>query len=233
MTPWNAYLAATARLDEVRRAAESDAEAARAAATAAASELAGVRTRIILQRGRLADVASLTGEPAPVTDPQPAEREAAAAAIAQLAGDPTPALTAAVKGIRATLDAADATLSVVATGGGSSVPLGGWPPAARHGLVYGWHALLALVAVIEISVIAGNAPQAQLIVALLALGIPAGAWLLGWITVRVLFGIPGGRRSLPVRGTPGARRNTGGHGALLGAAICAVPMLVGMFLSVV
>jgi len=240
MSPWDEYVAALTVLDEVRRDADTSAEAQRVAVRAASDDLATVRARIALQRGRLSEVAALARQPSPGFEPLPAERVAAAAVVAPATSDPTPGVGVAIQGIRATLDAADATLSVVATGGDERRFLAGWSPAARHGLVYGWHALFALVAVVEISVILGASPQAKLLAAGAALLIPAGAWLLGWITVRVLFGVDdvasGRHRGPPGRGGgrgPGGGSRGGAHGGLLGAVICAVPLLVGMFLSIV
>jgi hypothetical protein len=232
MTPWDEYVATVVQLDGVRREADTSAEAQRTAVRAASEELATVRARIALQRGRLTDIAALARQPSPAIEPLPTEREAAAAVVAPATSDPTPGVGVAIQGIRATLDAADATLSAVAAGGDGRAFLPGWPPAARYALVYGWHALLALVAVIEIANIVGTSPQAQLLVAACAVAVPAGAWLLGWITVRVLFGA-GDQASGRHRGPPPGARARGSNGGILGAAICAVPVLVGMFMSVV
>jgi hypothetical protein len=232
MTAWDEYVAALVQLDEVRREADTSAEAQRASMRAATDELTTVRARIALQRGRLTEVAALAREPAPGVDPLPTERQAAAAVVAPATSDPTPGVGVAIQGIRATLDAADATLSAVAAGGGERAFLPGWSPPARHALIYGWHALLALVAVVEIATIVGTSPQAQLLAAACAVAVPAGAWLLGWITVRVLLGA-GDQGTTQRRGPRSGRGTRGSHGGLLGAAICAVPVLVGMFMSVI
>ncbi|HKD96268.1 MAG TPA: hypothetical protein VKB69_01580 [Micromonosporaceae bacterium] len=231
MTAWDEYLAAVAQLDDVRRQAEASAETQRVAVRAATDELATVRTRIALQRGRLTEIAVQTRQRPPGVDPLPAERVAAAAVVEPATSDPTPGVGVAIQGIRATLDAADATLSAASVGEGRRVPLSGWPPRARNAVIYGWHALLALIAVLEIAAILGASPQAKLLLAGFALIGPAGAWLLGWITVRVLFG--GGGRPRGRHWGPPAADGSGPRGGLLGAAICAVPLVVGMFLSVV
>lgn len=235
MTSWDEYVAAVVQLDEVRRQTETSAEEQRAAVRTASDELAGVRARIALQRGRLTEVAALARQRRPGVEPLPEERQAAAAVVAPATSDPTPGVGVAIQGIRATLDAADATLSAVAAGGGSRTFLPGLPPAARHAVIYGWYALVALVAVIEISRIVGSSPQAQLLLAACALAVPAGSWALGWITVRVLMGAgdPAAGRH---RGPPTVARSARAaraSGGLLGAAICAVPVVVGMFMSVV
>jgi hypothetical protein len=236
---WEDYRAAAVQLDEVRREAAAAVAAQQAAAEAAAAELAGVRQRIVLQRIRLTEVATRVARSVPLIEPQETERSAAAAMVASVTSDPTPGINAALQGARATLDAADATLSVAA-----DTPAGGIlssrSPAVRNGLVYGWYAVLALIALVEINAIAGASPQANLILVLFALLVPAGSWLLGWTSVKLLFGKATKDFGGTAIGLPGAAPETGltavltsPSGAVLGALICGVPLAVGVALSVV
>jgi len=240
MRRWDDYRAAAAQLDEVRREAAAAVAGQQAAAAQAANDLANIRQRIVLQRTRLTEVAGRVAKTVPLIEPLEAERAAAAAIVASVTSDPTPGINAALQGVRATLDAADATLSVAAdapTGGGV---LSRRSPAVRNSIVYGWYALFALIALIEINAIAGASPQANLVVVLLAVVVPAGSWLLGWASVKLLFGnatkdfggtaigLPG---AAPLTGVPAALASP--SGAVLGAVICAVPLGIGLWLSVV
>lgn len=240
MNRWEDYRAAAVQLDEVRREAAAAVTAQQAAAAAAAAELAGVRQRILLQRTRLTEVATRVARSVPLIEPQEAERSAAAAMVASVTSDPTPGINAALQGARATLDAADATLSVAADAPAGGGILSSRSPAVRNGLVYGWYAVLALIALVEINAIAGASPQANLIVVLFALLVPAGSWVLGWTSVKLLFGKATKDFGGTAIGLPGAAPDTGltavltsPSGAVLGALICAVPLAVGVALSVV
>jgi hypothetical protein len=226
VSDWDDYVAAIAALDAVRREATATVAAAEKAAEAAGAELAAVRQRIALQRSRLVEVAARYARTTPLIEPLDDERGAAAGAVGSVTSDPTPAINAALQGARATLDAADATLSATMNAPTASGPLPHWPPAVRNGLVYGWYALLALVVLVVVSVLAGDSPAARLVVIFFAVAVPIGALLLGWVSVKLLFG-RGTRRSV----MPGARAPS--SNLLLGAAICVWPMLIGIVLSVI
>jgi hypothetical protein len=149
--------------------------------------------------------------------------DAAAPAI-----DAAVTLGSALQSARGALDAADATLSTIANGPNQRGLLAGQPPGVRNAIVYGWFALLALVAVIEINAIAGPSVPAGVIIAVFSVIVPALAWVLGWICLRLLFGRTG---SLPVnRGRHFADRPSGG---VVGALLCAVPLVIGLILSAV
>ena len=146
--------------------------------------------------------------------------------------DATADIGVALQRVRATLDAADATLSSATSTPAQRGLLASRPPGVRNAIVYGWFALLALVAVIEINAIVGDSLQASVVVAVFSLIVPAGAWLLGWITLRLLFGRAaatetsvGGRHL----GDPAYRPS----GGVVGAMLCAVPLVIGLILSIV
>lgn len=230
MSAWDEYVAAAVQLDAVRREAAATVAAQEQAANAARTELGSVRQRIALQRSRLSDVATRYARTAPLIDPLADERGAAAAVVASVTSDPTPGINAALQGARATLDAADATLSAAVTAPVATGPLPSWPPAVRNGLVYGWYALLALIVLVVISGIAGGSQQAQLVVDFFAVIVPVGAWVVGWLSIKVLFG----RRASPRFGPPGsAAEKRQSSNLLLGVVICAWPMVIGIILSFV
>jgi hypothetical protein len=226
VSDWDDYVAAITALDVVRREATTTVAAQEKAAEAARAELAAVRQRIALQRSRLVDVAARYAHTTPLIEPLEEERGTAAGAVASVMSDPTPAINAALQGARATLDAADATLSATMSSPAASGPLPHWPPAVRNGLVYGWYALLALVVLVVVSVLAGDSPAARLLVIFFAIVVPVSALALGWISVKLLFG-RGTRRSV-VPGVSAPSSNL-----LLGAAICVWPMVIGIVLSVI
>ncbi len=228
MNGWEEYTVAVAQLDAIRREAAVTVSAQEQAAAAARKELGTVRQRIALQRSRLSDVAVRYAKGTPLIDPLAEERGAAAAVVASVTSDPTPGINAALQGARATLDAADATLSAAVSAPITTGPLPHWPSAVRNGLVYGWYALLALIALVVISGFAGNSPQAHLVVDLFAVVVPLGALLVGWISVRLLFGRGSRGRMAPgsMPATPAWSSNV-----LLGAAICVWPMIIGIVLS--
>jgi hypothetical protein len=241
MNRWDEYLAATVRLDHVRRESAATVAAQQAAAGAAAGELTAVRQRIALQRGRLSEIAVGVTRITPAVEPLETERGAAVALLAPTAspsehstrvGDATPDINAALQRARATLDAADATLSAATNAPTQRGLLAGRPPGVRNAIVYGWFALLALVAVIEINEIAGSSLQAGVVIALFALIVPAGAWVLGWVSLRLLFGRVGTTET----STAGRRLADASYrpsGGVVGALLCAVPLIVGLILSVI
>jgi hypothetical protein len=256
MNRWDEYLAATVRLDEVRRESAATVAAQQATAGATLSELAAVRQRISLQRTRLVEVATGLGRAVPLLEPLDAERATVVAltgqspigvaatsnavgrapsdaqAARQSIADATADITVALQRVRMTLDASDATLS-----GATSTPaqrglLASRPAGVRNAIVYGWFALLALVAVIEINSIVGDSFQASVVVAVFSLIVPAGAWILGWLTLRLLFGRAGVMEGSAIGRRLGdtAYRPPGG---VVGAMLCAVPLIVGLVLSIV
>jgi hypothetical protein len=222
---WDDYVSTIGELDAVRREAAATVAAQELAVHAAKTELGGVRHRIALQRSRLTDAAARLARPQPQIEPLDEERGAASAVVASVTSDPTPGINAALQGARATLDAADATLSAAIEQPEQSGPLPTWPPMARNALVYGWYSLLAVVALVAIHGAAGSTPKAGVVVAFLAFVVSIGAWFIGLASVLLLFGRAGGGR-----GAPRARHP---RHALLGAAICLVPLLIGLFLSMV
>jgi hypothetical protein len=146
--------------------------------------------------------------------------------------DATADIAVALQRVRATLDAADATLSTATSTPAQRGLLASRPPGVRNAIVYGWFALLALVAVIEINSIVGDSLQASVVVAVFSLIVPAGAWILGWIALRLLFG-----RAAAAE-TPVVGRHLGDtayrpSGGVVGAMLCAVPLVVGLILSIV
>jgi hypothetical protein len=223
---WDDYVSTIGELDTVRREAAATVAAQELAVHAAKTELGGVRHRIALQRSRLTDAASRLARPLPRIEPLDDERGAATAVVASVTSDPTPGINAALQGARATLDAADATLSSAIEHPAHSGPLPTWPPMARNALVYGWYALLAVIVLVAIDAAAGSTPKAGVVEAFFAFVVPVGAWFIGLASVMLLFGRAGGGR----RGDPRARHP---RHALLGVAICAVPMLIGLLLALV
>jgi hypothetical protein len=232
MNRWDDYLAATVQLDDVRREAAATVAAQQAASSVAHAELASVRQRIGFQRLRLAEIATTVSRSVPSMEPLDSERDAAVAVLTATTTDVTPDIMAALQGARATLDAADATLSAATDVPQRRGVLGARPPGIRNAIVYGWFALLALCAIIEINIIAGGSLQAAVVIAASAIVVPAGAWVLGWLSLRLLYGRPAASDSFggSVPGASGPRRATGG---VVGALLCAVPAVVGLILSVV
>lgn len=218
MTRWDDYVSEIRQLDAVRRDAAAAVARQQDAASSAQQELGGVRQRIALQRSRLTDVAGRLTRTPPAVDPLPVELSAASTLVEMATADPTPGINAALKGARAILDAADATLSVVANAPTRSGPLPGWPPTARNALVYGWYALLAVIALVTIRSFAGDSPEAGVVLLGFTLVVPVSAWLLAWLSIGLLFG-PASSGRKP-------------RSSLLGAAICFVSMFIGLILSV-
>lgn len=214
VTGWEEYLAASRQLDTVRRQATATVAAQQAAATVALEELGGIRQRIALQRSRLTDIAGrLTRTPPPV-EPLASERIEATWLITTAVPDPTPEINAALQGVRATLDAADATLSDLATMPPRSGLLPDWSPTARNALAYGGYAVLWLI---FLSFLPGGSPQAKVVETGLAIIVPAGVWALGWVSTGLLFGPD--------------RYGRKPRSAVLGAAICVLSLFAGLMLS--
>jgi hypothetical protein len=136
MSAWEDYLAATQRLDAVRREAASVVAERVAAVKAAQADLAGVRQRVTQQHTRLASASKEAGVPVP--DTGPAEPVAVTA-------EPI-ALRAALKETGATLTAADALLSTVERSNSTRLSrISNWPIVPRNLMVYLGFALLSVL----------------------------------------------------------------------------------------
>ena len=236
MNRWDEYLALTAELDDVRLEADDVVAAQRATADNAAIELSGIRQRIALQRSRLSEVAGGIARAQPPLEPLPDEHSAAVAAIRTVDdGQPEPHIGASLRHARAALDMADATLTAATTPAAQRGPLSGRPPGVRAMIVYGWFALLSLVSLVEINSIVGTSFHAAVELGVFAVVVPAGAWLLGWLSLYLLFGQPTadghGSAGSTVAGQSATPRRP--SGALLGAMLCAVPLVVGSILAAV
>jgi hypothetical protein len=198
---WASYLAATRRLDEVRRGAAAVAAEQANAARTAHEELATARGRLALNHARIREVAAQTGTPQPGFAPTPAEL----AEAAEVTGDTPASALNALHEARATVDEADATL--VGTHGSGLVA---GPPRLRNMLVYGPLALIVLVVqVILFTLVSETNP---VYAALFALIMPAMAFALGFVAIGLVFPAPPGGQ---VERTP-----------LLGLAICLSPIVV-------
>jgi len=104
---WTEYLAATHRLDTVRREAAHAAAAEAEAVATARGEIPGVQARLAIQAGRLLESALQAGVAPPALMPGPAERHAAAQTVE---GGPQMVLTA-LRQARSELDVADSALA--------------------------------------------------------------------------------------------------------------------------
>lgn len=217
MNGWDDYLSVTVELDTVRRRAANAVASQETAAEHARRDIGVARQRIALQRSRLAEAATRAGRvPLPV-EPSPTEVNAASYAVTATAVDPTPGIASAIKGAWTTLDGADAVLSGIADDPSGPGVLRDWPTAARNALPYGWYAMLATIALVIINVVA-ESPSASFIALAFDFFVPAGAFVLGLISVGLVFGAD---RNGRVSRSPG-----------LGLAICAVPLVIGVLLSV-
>jgi hypothetical protein len=221
VTAWEDYLTVAAQLDAVRRDEAAAVVAQEAGAASAAAEIAVVRRRIAMQRTRIGEIAGKASIPIPALDPMPADRAVATAIAASAdsseAADPAAGVTAAVRAATATLDAADATLFAATNRGSVDGLLPTWPPLLRNGIVYFWFAALSMVAIAQISNIAGPSEQAGVLVTVFAVLVPLCAWVVAWLSVGMLFGADEfGNRPRSV---------------LLGALLVAVPLLVGLLLA--
>lgn len=199
---WVRYLAATRRLDEVRRGAAAVAAEQAKSARTAHEELATARGRLALNHARIREVAAQTGTPQPTFAPTPAEL----AEAAEVTGDTPASALNALHDARATVDEADAAL--VGTHGYG--PGAGLPPRLRNILVYGPLALIVLVVqVIVFTLVSETKP---IYAAFFALIMPAMAFVLGFVAIGLVFPAPPGGQ---VERTP-----------LLGLAICLSPIVV-------
>lgn len=216
---WDRYTATARALDQLRRDAAAVVVSQQAAASAAQEQIAVVRQRVALQRSRLSDVSSRLSTPSPKMEPLEADRASVAAVASAPVGnaDPSAAISAALRKATATLNAADAILSSVADRPARTGLLGSWPPPARNAIVYLWYSVLAMVAIVEINHIGGRSAQAGLAAAAFSIVLPLFAWVVAWLSVGVIFSAD----------ADGKRRRS----AWLGLLICAIPLVVGLFLS--
>jgi hypothetical protein len=218
VTAWDDYLSAIGEHDVVRRNATAAVASQEQSAQAARAELAAVRQRIVLQRTRLADVARRAGRPAPDVMPHAGDQAVAATLLSAAVMDPTPGASAALKGAWATLDAADATLTIAAETPAGAGLLPSWPTRGRNALPYAWYAFLALIALVFINAFAGGSPSARFVAFLFDLAVPFGAFLLGVASISLLFAAD--------------RNGRKPKSMLLGVVICAVPLVIGVAFSV-
>lgn len=203
LTAWDDYLAATQRLDAVRRQASSAASEQAGAMRSAREELARVRHRLALQQARFADVVARHRVPPPPLSPSDAEVNAALAPASGPA-----AVLASLRHARSHLDHADADLAGVdLPGGGRSGGVAGRSPVVRNLAVYGAFAIIALVLQAVLFLVASER-SLPLFAPLCGVVLPVVAYGLGWLTVGLVF--PGPTGGSPDR-TP-----------LLGALVCLV-----------
>jgi hypothetical protein len=196
-TAWSDYLAAVHRLDAVRRDAADVVAAESAAVAAARDELPEVQARLTMQAGRLLETASRIGVPPPVLQPGPAERSAAAQAVA---GGPTVAL-AAIRQARSTIDVADGALAGIDGFGAETTR-----QAQRNLLVYGPLGLVALAIQIVFALLVDDRTRV-LYAAGCGFTFAAAAFAVGWLLVSLIF---------PKRPKT----------VLLGAVVCFAPALL-------
>lgn len=143
MTAWEDYLAATQRLDVVRRDAASVVAEQVAAVTAARTDLSGVRKRVASHRARLVAVAASVRVPAPEAAPRPDDL---AAARRDLSAPATPeAVRATLPTTNGLLATAAAILSTVeGKGTVQALRISTWPVPLRNALAYLGFALLSV-----------------------------------------------------------------------------------------
>jgi hypothetical protein len=218
VTTWDDYVAALGELDAVRRNAAAAVASQERAAQSAQAEMIGVRQRITLQRARIADVATRARRPVPELTPQMADRASAAMLVPRSVMDPMPGVSAALTGAVTTLDTADAALSIAADAPAGGGLLASWQPIARNTLVYGWYALLALIALVIINAFAGSAPSARFTALGFDLAVPCGAILLSVISIGLLY--------------PPDRFGRKPRSVAIGLLVCAIPLVIGAALSV-
>lgn len=192
---WEEYLAAAQRLHAIRRKAADAVAEQTATVQAARDELAAVRNRLSRQQGRIR-AAAAPAEPGLV--PTPAEVGAAAAAV----GDHPAGVLDTLRRTRVMVDEADAAVTAAQSPRGG---LAGLPTPARNLLVYGPLALLVMMTQLVLYLVVSETTL-PFYVPLCGLVMPAAAFLLGFVTIGLVFPAPPGRR---VDRTP-----------VLGAAVC-------------
>jgi hypothetical protein len=217
VSPWDDYVAAAGELDVVRRSATAAVASQERAAQATRAELTGARHRIALQRARIVDVASRVRRPMSGLEPQAPDRAAAALLVPAVAMDPTPAVSATLRGALTTLDAADAALTIAADASSGGGLLADWPPVRRNALPYGWYAFVAVVALLFVNAFA-TSPGGRVLALGFDLAVPFGAFLLGVVSIGLLYAPErSGRKPRSIA---------------IGILICAIPLVVGVALSV-
>lgn len=162
---WEEYLAATGRLDAVRREAVTTAAERQAAVQAARGELAQVRERLALQQREW------PGLGVPITRLQhPVAPETVGAGPAEI--------LSALRHARSMVDEADALVM--------SPPAGParLPPPLRNLLVYAPLALLVLIAQL---VVVSFVDETPFYLPLIGLVMPAVAFGLGFLTIGLVF----------------------------------------------
>ncbi len=180
-------------------------------------ELTDVRQRITVQQARLDDVAARAHRPPPAVEPHASDRSNAAMLVPAAVMDPTPGVRAALTAARAALEASDATITIAAEAPSGGGLLPSWLPARRNAIPYAWYALLATIALLFINGSAGGTAGARAVAVAFDLAVPAGAFLLAVVSIGLLFGPDrDGRKPKNLR---------------LGLLICAVPLALGVALS--
>jgi hypothetical protein len=219
MTAWDEYLSAIAELDSARRNSDAAVASQERATAVAYTELGTIRQRIVLQRARLTDVATRAHRPPPLVEPQPSDRTNAANLVTPAVMDPTPGVNAALTAAHAALDAADTLLTIAAEAPSGGGLLPSWEPSRRNLIPYGWYALLAIIALLFINDFTGRSPGARSIAVAFDIAIPVGAYLLAVASIALLF-------------TPD-RHGRKPKSLTRGLLICAIPLVVGLAVSVI
>lgn len=216
-TAWGNYLDAVAELDAARRNASASVASQERSATSARTDLAGVRRRIEQQRARLTNAAMHAHRPAPVLEPHASDRSNASILVPADVMDPTPGVNAALTAAWAALGASDAILEIVAEAPSGGGLLPSWQPRLRNLIPYGWYALLATIALVFINRSGSSSNGARLIALAFDFAVPAGAFLLGVVSIDLLFALNrDGRKPKNMRA---------------GLLICAIPLALGVVLS--
>ena len=187
-----------------------------------------VRANLLAQQTRFAETIAVSGTAMPALVPSPTEIAAAAPAFGDLS--PT-AVADALRSALSTLEAADAELTAyvasVATAGRSraapgtlspvpapaAVSVQNASPSLRNGLVYGAYAVGVLVTQLVLLAALDEQRTLPLLSPFCLFGLPALAWLAGWLTIGLAF--RPGPGDAPIKRSP-----------RLGALICFAPDLL-------
>jgi hypothetical protein len=194
---WDEYLATTRRLDAVRREAAAAVAEQQATAQAAQGELAYVRERLALQQREWPRAGVAAGDLAPAR---------AGVTGTPVAGGAPASVLDTLRRTRFLVDEADA---LVMGGRSPAGDVASLPPALRNLLVYGPLAFFVLVAQLVLFSIVDETP---FYLPLCGLVLPAAAFLLGFVTIGLVFPAPPGGK---VDRTP-----------VLGAAVCVASVLL-------
>lgn len=209
---WARYAASVRELDQVRRDAVAAVVAQRDAAGIARAQIAMARQRAASQRSRfIAVTARLSSSRARVELSDSDLAGTSAAVSTSAASDPAAGISTALRAAAATLDAADATLSMVVDRPARAGLPGRWRPAARNVIVYLWYAALSLIAIVAVDRGAGPGARTGLLVTAAVIGTAVAA-LMAWLSIGALFAsVADGDRC----------RST-----WLGVLICALPLVI-------